>query len=138
MNTPEHWRASRQFAAWFTNRSASLVRGVGYLMVCFAIYLFAHAAYDEQRGIAAPAYVPSRFSRLIEDRDTNPEMFPALMNYEWGCPFIFLVGGLVIIGIVRRVERYDPLSPRFAGKSSLDECERTLDAELRKKHSPLR
>ena len=138
MNTPEHWRPSRQFAAWLTGRTANFFRILAYLFVGFSFYLFGHAAYDEHRGIAAPPYVPGRYTRPIEHRDSNPEMFRALMDYEWACPFVFFIGGLIIFGIVRRADRCDPFSPSFSGTSSLDDCERTLDAELRKKHSPLR
>jgi hypothetical protein len=138
MNTPEHWRPSRQFATWLTNRSAAFFRAFARLLMGFSLFLFAHAAYDEDRGIAAPPFVPSRYSRPIERRDINPVMFRALMTYEWECPFAFFMAGAIILGMVRRADRCDPFSPAFAGKAALKECERTLDAELRKKHSPLR
>ena len=139
MNTSEHWRPSRQVAAWLTSRSVRFYRILASLLIGFSLYLFAHAAYDEDRGIADPPYIPTRYrTHLIERRDTDPAMFRALMNYEWACPFAFLIGGFIIRGLVRRADRCDPFSPAFTGKPALDECERTLDAELRKKHSPLR
>jgi len=141
VNTPEHWRASRQFASWFANRSAQFVRAVGIFLVCLSIYLAGHAAYDERRGIAEPPYVPARNYedfRLKVQRAANPEKFRALMNYEWACPIAFGIAGLLILRIVRKANRNDPFSPTFQGTSSLDECGRTLDAELHRKHSPLR
>ena len=140
VNTPEHWRASRQFALWFTNRSAGFVRGVGIYLVCLSIYLGWHAVNDERRGIAEPPYVPVRYVvfPLKVRRQANPEKFRALMNYEWTCPIVFGVAGFAILRIVRMGNRIDPFSRTFKGNSSLNECERTLDAELRRKHSPIR
>ncbi|MEA3208062.1 MAG: hypothetical protein QOE70_1119 [Chthoniobacter sp.] len=103
-----------------------------------SFFLFGHAAYDENRGVAAPPYAPTRYTRPIEKRDTHPALFRALMNYEWGSPFVFLFGGLVLLRIIRRANRSDPFSPSFSGNAALDQCERTLDAELEKKHRPLR
>jgi hypothetical protein len=138
MSAPNYGRPSRAFANWFMDRSGGFVRTLGYLMVGLSVLLFAHAKYDEDRGIAAPPYVPTRYTRPIEERETNPKMFRALMSYEWACPVVFLIGGFVLIGLVRRADRCDPFSPSFSGSAALDECERTLDAELRKKHRPLR
>jgi len=71
-------------------------------------------------------------------RSEHREEFRNLMTYQWIRASLALCGGLVIRGICRRADLCDPFSADFAGKRSLDECERTLDAELRKKHSPLR
>jgi len=111
MNTPEHWRPSRQFAALLTGRTARFIRTLAFLIVGFSFYFFGHAAYDEYRGIAAPPYVPARYSRPVEHRATNSAMFRALMHYEWMCPIVFLLGGLIILGIVRRADHCDPFSP---------------------------
>jgi len=140
VNTPENWRASRQFALWFTNRSTGFVRGVGLFLVCLSIYLGWHAVNDERRGVAEPPYVPVRYVvfPLKVRRQANAEEFRALMNYEWTCPIVFGIAGFAILRIVRRGNRIDPFSPTFKGNSSLDECERTLDAERRRKHSPIR
>jgi hypothetical protein len=60
------------------------------------------------------------------------------MNYQWFGAGLFLCAGFAILGIRRRLDRCDPFSPDFAGNRALDECERVLDAELEKKHRPLR
>lgn len=138
MNTPEHWRTSRQFADWFTNRSVGFVRLIGYLMIGLSVFLFAHAAYDENHGMAAPPFVPGRYTRPVEDRDVHPVLYRDLMFYEWMCPVLFFLGGSTILGIVRWANRSDPFSPSFSGKKALDDCERVLDNELEKFHSPLR
>ena len=124
--------------SWFANRAGDIYRVVGYLLVGFSFFLWAHAAYDEDRGIAAPPYVPTKYTRPVETRDKHPALFRALMNYEWTCPVLFFLAGSLILGIVRRADRTDPFSPSFAGDAALDECERTLDDELEKKHRPLR
>ncbi|HZJ14439.1 MAG TPA: hypothetical protein VFD27_05280 [Chthoniobacteraceae bacterium] len=142
MNTPQPWRPGRQIAASLTSRTANFFRVLAYLFISFSVYLLVHAAYDEDRGIADPPYVPVNgytfYDRPVEHRDTHPEMFRALMNYEWACPIAVLAAGLIILGVVRRADRRDPFSPSFSGTSALADCERTLDSELRKKHSPLR
>lgn len=139
VNTPEHWRTTRQFADWFTNRSSTFVRLFAYAMIGLSFYLFALAAYDEHRGVAAPPIQPgSGLVIKVADRDTNPQLFHGLMHYEWTCPVLFLLGGCTILGIVRWADRCDPFSPSFAGKKSLEDCERALDHQLENFHRPLR
>jgi hypothetical protein len=105
----------------------------GTVAIVAGLYLFGHAAYDENRGIAAPPYVPSRYSHPVEKRDQNPEQFRHLMGYEWMCAAVILCGGIVIRGIAARGERSDPFSPNFGGKRALEDCEKQLDQELRKR-----
>ena len=138
MSAPIHGRPHREDTNWRTICSDRFIRTLPYLLFGISFYLFGHAAYDEERGVAAPPFVPSSYTRLMESREADPAMFRALMNYEWTCPSAFLIGGFVTLGMVRRADRCDPFSKTFSGSSALDECERTLDAELGKKHSPLR
>src|SRR5678815_266354 len=100
MNTPEHWRASRQIAAWLTGRTAKTFRILAWLFIGCSLYLFAHAAYDQDRGIADPPYVPGRYTpydQPAEYRDTDPAKFRSLMNYEWACSIALLALSLIHI-----------------------------------------
>jgi hypothetical protein len=76
------------------------------------------------------------------ERATKPVRFRRVMNYEWIRIIVLGIAGLFILRIARKANRSDPLSPTFQSNSSLDdsldECGRVLDAELHKKHSPLR
>ena len=108
-------------------------------MIGLSFFFFGLAAYDEHRGVAAPPIEPgSGLIRKVEDRETHPTLFRGLMNYEWTCPILFLLGGCTILGIARWADRCDPFSPSFSGKKSLEECERVLDNELENFHRPLR
>jgi hypothetical protein len=133
MKSPEHSHSSASYGERFKGLCPEFLRVLPYLLLVAGFYLFGHAVYDDHRGIAAPPYVPVRYSHPVERRDTNPELFQALMSYEWECAFPVLIAGLVLLGIVRRADRSDPLSPSFSGGSALDECERELDAELRRR-----
>ena len=138
MSTPNYGRPSREVANWLTSRSAGFYRTLSYLAIIFSVYLFASAAHDEQRGIAS-VIPPGRYARrIVVIRSEHPTDFHNLMIYQWSRAALVLCGGLIILGICRRADRCDPFSPDFSGGRALDDCERTLDNEIRKKHSPLR
>ena len=138
MSAPNYGRPSREIANWLTSRAAGFFRGLASLGIALSFYLFAAAAHDEQRGMASVVLPAGRGDPVIEIRTEHPEQFHNLMVYQWVRASLVLFGALVIRGMCRRADRTDPFSPDFAGKESLDECERKLDAELKKYHSPLR
>jgi hypothetical protein len=99
---------------------------------------FFDAIKDDRRGVAS-AFAPTRTPILeVASRADAPELFAGLMAYQWMRASLAVCAGLVILGMCRRLGRCDPFSPTFTGRDVLDECEHKLDAELRKKHSPLR
>jgi hypothetical protein len=126
------------------NYSAGFVRAVSYLLIALGIALLASCAYDEDRGVTWVIRPLGRTGRNPLDRNgtfvrsEDPDLFRYVMNYQWLKASLILCGGFAVLGICRRLDRSDPFSPDFTGNSALDECERVLDAELDKKHRPLR
>lgn len=109
-----------------------MIRAFSYLLILMGCVFLADAAYDQNTGVA-DAVAPRGARRYIISREKDPAQFRSLMAYQWFRGSMTLMGGLIILGICRRADRLDPLSPDFAGSNALDELHQTLtDAEKRK------
>lgn len=109
-----------------------MIRAFSYLLILMGCVFLADAAYDQNTGVA-DAVAPRGARRYIIAREKDPAQFRSLMAYQWFRGSMTLMGGLIILGICRRADRLDPLSPDFAGSNALDELHQTLtDAEKRK------
>jgi hypothetical protein len=58
MNVLQKSRSGREIAEEKSGYSVAFWRFRAYWMIGLSLYFLAHAAYDEQRGISAPPYVP--------------------------------------------------------------------------------
>jgi hypothetical protein len=110
-------------------------RVVAYLLIFAGCGLLADTAYDEHRGVASATAPGRSIVRYVASRSEKPEDFRGLIAYEWIRGFLFLGAGGLLLSICRRADRLDPFSPRFAGKTDLEELERTLDEEQKKRAS---
>ncbi len=114
------------------------MRVIAYILILLGLILIGDAAYDEHRGIAS-ATSPTRSAQYnIVARSKDPEQFRNLMTYQWVRGALLLLGGLIVIGICQRADRIDPFSPHFAGSDALDDLNRTLTEEERKRNHPIK
>ncbi len=114
--------------------------GVPHIVLLMGVAIFAHAAYDEHRGITS-AQPPTKLGFLypeVATRAEDPKRFRELMTYHWVGGAIFVAAGFIMLGIYRRADRSDPLSSDFAGSAALDELDRTLAKEAKKSGRRLR
>jgi len=57
-----------------------------------------------------------------------------LMTYEWVRGILVLAGGWIILGFYRRADRLDPFPPNFAGQADLDELDKVMTEEQKKRN----
>jgi len=114
------------------------MRPLAHFLIIWGVILLLFAAYDEHREIAS-VIPPGRYGRrqIIKKAD-KPEEFRNLMIYQWLRDSLVVSAGFIILGMCRRADSLDPFSPDFAGKSEIDDLERTLDEEEQKRHRPLK
>lgn len=74
-----------------------------------------------------------RGSTIVADRQTKPEEYQRLMNYQWARAGISGLAGLILLYLARRKERLDPFSPSFQGNAAVDELGAYLDKQTPKK-----
>ena len=130
-----HSHDTRPAKAWVLQYSLLRVLAYGYLAF-MAITICRHL-YSERSGIAS--YRRSRMDRtIVVKRSERPEEFRNLMNARWLQTSIWIAGGLIVNGFIRRQNRLDPMSPSFQGQRSLDDLGKWLDEENEKRHRPLR
>ena len=111
-----------------------------HVFILLGIALFGQSAYDEHRGVVSIC-PPTRIGFLHREqasRKEDPKRFRELMAYEWATATIILFAGFVMLGICRRIDHLDPLTPEFRGTDALDDLERTLDNEERRRHRPIK
>jgi hypothetical protein len=110
------------------------LRTVGRLMVLSGFLLLILAIRDEQREVASvtpPA--GNNGVRYVIKRSDDPKQFQSLVDYEWfRCGLLFTAGS-ILLHFCNGADRLDPFSPDFAGKAEIDELERILDEEQRKR-----
>ena len=114
------------------------MRALAYLLVLLGCIFIADATYDEQQRGVANAVSPRGGRHYVISRADDPEQFRNLMAYQWLRGPLFLCGGFIILGFCRRADRLDPFSPDFAGSDALDDLNRTLTEEERRRHQPLK
>jgi uncharacterized membrane protein AbrB (regulator of aidB expression) len=108
------------------------MRNVARLIILLGIILLALAAYDLVRGTAT-ATPPGAGNTMIAKKAEHPQDFQRIMAYQWLRGSIIVYTGLFLLRRCRRAEQMDPFFPEFAGKTEVDELERTLDEEQRKR-----
>lgn len=113
-------------------------RIVAYLFILCGCIFFLDAIEEDRVGVASAVAPGTTVSYHTVSRADSPELFEGLMMYQWIRATLAVCGGPAILGIRRHYERLDPFSPKFTGRDALEQCERKLDTELRKKHSPIR
>ena len=59
------------------------------------------------------------------------------MTYQWYRGPLFIFGGFIILGLCRRADRTDPFSPDFAGSDALDNLNRALTEEEKRRQRPI-
>jgi len=112
------------------------MRLLAYLLILIGLIYIADAAYDEHRGVA-DALSPQRGGRhYVFVQADEPEQFRNLMTSQWYRGPIFVLGGLFLLGVCRRADRSDPFSPNFGGSDALDEWNRALKDEEKRRHRP--
>ena len=110
---------------------------IARLFILIGVIMLGLAARDEHRGVAVVhvyEYGPPERATRAE----NPKRFRELMSWEWAEATICLLGGLVVLGIYRRLDRLDPLDPEFRATDALDDLDRNLDKEARQRHRPIK
>ncbi len=112
------WMADALKCAW-------LVRIVACFFLLTGAWGAAHAAYDQNRGIAVVT-TPGRYPTVESaDRVSQPEAFRNLMAYQWLRAVGALAVGAVILRLIKRQDSLDPFSPGFGGQA-MDDLERGL------------
>ena len=102
-----------------------MIRAFSYFLILMGCVFLADAAFEQHSGVA-DAVAPRGARRYIIARDKDPAQFRSLMAYQWFRGSMTLMAGLIILGICRRADRLDPLSPDFAGSDALDELDKAV------------
>ena len=112
------------------------MRLLAYVLVLSGILCFADAIRDQRRGIAtvnSPTRNPTSYTvRKID----NPKLFEGAMLYQWSEATIVVLTGLIVLGMFKRADQADPFGKRFNESKALDDLERSLDAEQKRRRRP--
>jgi hypothetical protein len=123
---PANLRTTHQFTP---------MRFIAYLMLLYSLFSFGTGIYDQSRGLtmdrrgAAEEPVSKR---------TEEERFWGLISYRFSLGAVFLIGGFVVLGIVKRHDASDPISPDLTANVKEEPVDPMLEEELRKRRGGLR
>ena len=111
------------------------MRSVAYLMLLYALLNFGKGIYDQNRGVTTDrrGVVEESVSKRTEE-----ERFWNLISYRFSRGAVFLIGGLLVLGIAKRHDASDPTSPDFASNAKEEPVDPMLEEELRKRRGGLR
>jgi hypothetical protein len=90
------------------------MRGLSYILIAAGLILAGRAAFDEHRGITTEPVIEAG-SIILEygkvAKSENPNGFQNDMNFHWLYACLTLGAGLILLQIIRKEDRLDPLAP---------------------------
>ncbi len=114
------------------------MRSTAWVFLVLGLCFLVDAIQEEHKGVAV-VYSPGRSARkYMAARAEDPVYFRQLMVYEWVKAGMALGFSLFPFRLDRRLDRTDPFSKNFAGKDALDDLDRVLADEERRRNEPLR
>jgi hypothetical protein len=113
------------------------MRSVAYLLLFYSLYNFGRAIYEQNQGVATLRTMRGLREEVVAEQEDR-ERYRNLLSYRISRGAVFLVGGLIVLGIARRSEESDPLSPDFGAKMKDEPVDPALEEELRKRRGGLR
>jgi len=89
------------------------------------------ALHDQIRG--AVVFSPRDEPAKVFTRDRNPAEFYDIMTYNWFRACLPGIGGIVLVLVIRKREQMGPLPEHPLRQDQIDEMERILDEEIRRR-----
>ena len=109
-------------------------RVIACLFIIAGCALLVNSAYDQHRGVASATAPGRSFIHYTIFKSEKPDEFRGLIAYEWIRAFLTLGTGALILGVWRGADQLDPFSPRFVGSADLQELERSLDEQQKRRN----
>jgi hypothetical protein len=98
------------------------MKWIAYFLVVLGILRFAFIGYDAYRGVTHAPFSPrAGISPGVIHKQSEPENFHNAIVCHTYYASAFLLLGVLMVVVGKRMDKSDPMSPDFAGNPALDD-----------------